>query len=292
MCHGAGSRYVFDEGARLGAGKQGVVYAGALAGAPSEGVAVKVCPARTAAVLPPPHVHIVPVLACGVDEGEAHVVMPRALGPLSHAVGAAVARGGVGGAEHLLVVRVAFAALVSAVNHCHAHGIVHGDISHHNALLSAAGVVWLSDFGMARRAPVGVLEKRHPRFHGGDAPEARRGGLLDPHATEVYMCGAALLRLLSPSDAHPSRKPARVCHADDGTRTLVLPADRLQHAPAGAVELLRGMLAHAPEHRWRLQDILSHEYVAGAPDRLPVALVVAAAAVGAHSSSGGGPVGG
>ncbi len=138
---------------------------------------------------------------------------------------------------------------------------------------------------------MGVLEKRHPRFHGGDAPEARRGGLLDPHATEVYMCGAALLRLLSPADAHPSRKPARVCHADDGTRTLVLPADRLQHAPAGAVELLRGMLAHAPEHRWRLQDILSHEYVAGAPDRLPVALVVAAAAVGRTAAAAADPWG-
>jgi len=94
----------------------------------------------------------------------------------------------------------------SALSYAHARGVVHRDIKPSNLLLDAAGVVWVTDFGLAKTADLGVTQT-------GDilgtirymSPERFRGQC-DARA-DVYALGMTLYELLTlkPAFASPDR---------------------------------------------------------------------------------------
>ena len=91
----------------------------------------------------------------------------------------------------------------SALSYAHARGVVHRDIKPSNLLLDAAGVVWVTDFGLAKTADLGVTQT-------GDilgtirymSPE-RFGGQCDARA-DVYALGMTLYELLTLKPAFAS----------------------------------------------------------------------------------------
>src|SRR5262249_28521265 len=94
--------------------------------------------------------------------------------------------------------------VAAALAYAHARGVVHRDIKPSNLLLDAAGVVWVTDFGLAKTEDEALT-------HTGDivgtlrymAPERLRGEC-DARA-DVYGLGLTLYELLVLRSAFPAR---------------------------------------------------------------------------------------
>jgi len=161
-----------------------------------------------------------------------------------------------------------------ALAHAHQRGIIHRDIKPSNLLVDARGVIWVADFGLARRladpsqTQVDSLLGT-PRYM---SPEQAKTGAIDGRA-DVYSLGATLYELITlrpPFDGQTAaelidqitaREPARPRKFDPRVpldlETILLkalakrPSDRY----AGAAELaddLARFLAHEPVRARRI----------------------------------------
>jgi serine/threonine-protein kinase len=99
--------------------------------------------------------------------------------------------------------------ILAALEHAHAHGIVHLDLKPENVMLTPDGAAKVADFGLARAAAEGG-DSTAPVFGtpGYVAPEALRGGPVDGRA-DLYAVGVIALELLgvSPGGANRPLQP-------------------------------------------------------------------------------------
>ena len=139
--------------------------------------------------------------------------------------------------------------LLDALGSVHAQGICHRDVKPANILLTAAGRVKLTDFGVARLRDLGLTRVSSligtPAFM---APEQFTGGAVDGRA-DLFACGVLLFLLLGGRRPF-SGAPAAVMH-----QILHEEPPLLSHASGGLAgqafdDVARRALAKRPEDRF------------------------------------------
>src|SRR5262249_18730400 len=100
---------------------------------------------------------------------------------------------------HLGVARIGLQA-AAALGYAHARGVVHRDIKPSNLLLDAAGVVWMTDFGLAKTGDAGMTRTGDIVGTIRYMARERFGGQCDVRS-DVYALGLTLYELLA---LHPA----------------------------------------------------------------------------------------
>lgn len=142
------------------------------------------------------HTNIVPIFAVGCENG-AHYYAMQFIEGRDLAELLAAARSGRESIAPESAARWGLQA-AEAVAHAHAHGVIHRDIKPSNLIRDGDGRIWLTDFGLARRADDVALSLTGallgtPRYM---SPEQARASK-DPidHRTDIYSLGATLYEL-------------------------------------------------------------------------------------------------
>ncbi len=271
-----GSRFgLYTIVSEIGRGGMGIVYE-AIHETLRRRVALKVLPlagpqaatrlerflreARTAAGLH--HTNIVPVFDVGQVNGVPYYAMQRIHGRGLDAVPreAASATIPTGQAFYRWVAELGVQA-AEALAHAHQRGVVHRDIKPSNLLLDDEGVVWVTDFGLARS--VGDASLTHtgqllgtPRYM---SPE-QAGAALHPidHRTDLYSLGATLYELLTRRPPVDGSTPQEVLQALL-QREPVAPRRLDRHIPRDLETVVLKAMSRRPEDRYASAQALADD---------------------------------
>src|SRR5262245_18492607 len=142
------------------------------------------------------HTNIVPIFAIGSERGVHYYAMQLIQGRSLADVLAESQRGG----KPLPSADIARWGLqaAEALAHAHRRGVIHRDIKPSNLLLDTEGIVWLTDFGLAKCADEATLTlcgmlMGTPRYMSPEQAESIRRPI--DHRTDVYSLGASLYEL-------------------------------------------------------------------------------------------------
>jgi serine/threonine protein kinase/tetratricopeptide (TPR) repeat protein len=138
------------------------------------------------------------------------------------------------------------------LQHAHEHGIIHGDVKPANLLLSDAGVLKVTDFGLARRVRSAAATSDGESLFGTPgyvSPEVIRGQPPD-HRSDIYSLGATLFHALA------GRAPFVGSTPEDTLRRQTRePAPAIQKfnqaVPAPLSQIIARMLALEPSGRYQ-----------------------------------------
>lgn len=199
--------------------------------------------ARAAAALS--HPNVVAVYDWGEDEDDAYLVMELVDGPSLRDV--LRERGRLDPPEAAAVLAPAARGIAAA----HTRGLVHRDVKPENILVSAEGVVKVTDFGLARAtaattqtfAPGSLVGSPHYL-----APEAVREENLGP-ASDVYSLGIVLYECLV--GAPPFEEGSAYATAMRHTTDTVPPPSTHVEVPTAIDEVIGRATASAPTDRYR-----------------------------------------
>jgi hypothetical protein len=142
------------------------------------------------------HTNIAPLFAVGSEAGVHFFAMQLIAGRSLAAVLEEATRAG--GLPEAKTVAGWGAQAAEALAHAHARGVVHRDVKPSNLLLDAEGIIWLTDFGLARRSDEATLTTAGmllgtPRYMSPEQAAAARTPV--DQRSDVYSLGATLYEL-------------------------------------------------------------------------------------------------
>jgi serine/threonine protein kinase len=167
------------------------------------------------------HTNIVPIHAVGCEQGVHYYAMQFIEG---HSLADVIGARGASKSEdtHLLALRAPseFSEIArwglqaaEALAHAHQRGVIHRDIKPSNLILDPEGTVWLTDFGLAKRADevtltaAGVLMGT-PRYMSPEQAASAKQPI--DHRTDIYSLGATLYELATGKPVFDARTPQGV----------------------------------------------------------------------------------
>jgi serine/threonine protein kinase len=142
--------------------------------------------------------------------------------------------------------------VADALAHAHSQGVLHRDIKPSNLLLDAHGMVWITDFGLAKQEGSDLT-------HSGDvvgtlrylAPERFRG--TSDARTDIYGLGVTLYELLTTRPAFATTDRHHLIH--DIAHLEPLPLRRLEpHVPRDLETIVLKAMAKEPVGRYATAD--------------------------------------
>jgi len=165
--------------------------------------------------------------------------------------------------------RVLFRQICMGLQHLHALGITHLDMSLENVMLDAAGSAKIIDFGMAREVPPAGFfppSTDRPGKLGYMAPEIFSNQAFNPIAADIYCLGVMLFIMLNATPPYTNPHAAldqRFAMIYNGRLLELLQrwnlADRVSRP---AIDLIQRILRPANE-RPSLAQILNHPWLTG-----------------------------
>ena len=205
------------------------------------------------------HTNIVPIFAVGCERGVHYYAMQYIAGRSLADVLAESQRSG----KPLSCEEVAAWGLqaAEALAHAHQRGVIHRDIKPSNLLLDGDGVVWLTDFGLAKRMDEATLTVHGtlmgtPRYM---SPE-QAASLQQPvdRRTDVYSLGATLYELAT---ARPLFSPAepQVVIAQILTEEPARPRQLRAGLPRDLETVILTCLAKEPLKRYQTAQALASD---------------------------------
>jgi serine/threonine protein kinase/WD40 repeat protein len=145
--------------------------------------------------------------------------------------------------------------------YAHARGVIHRDIKPSNLILDEQGVVWITDFGLARRPedvalthPGTVLGT--PRYMSPEQAEAAKRPI--DHRTDVYSLGATLYELLTRRPAFDGNTPLDVV-LQVIERDPVPPRRLDPKVPADLETIVLKAMAKKPQDRYPTAQALADD---------------------------------
>jgi WD40 repeat protein/serine/threonine protein kinase/tetratricopeptide (TPR) repeat protein len=150
--------------------------------------------------------------------------------------------------------------VAAALEYAHKQGILHRDIKPSNLLLDTGGMVWVTDFGLAK------ADDQQNLTHTGDilgtlrymAPEAFEGRT-DPRS-DVYALGLTLYELLALRPAYAESDRHKLIKKVTSEETTRL--DRLNpEIPRDLVTIIHKAVDHDPSHRYQTAGELEADLV-------------------------------
>jgi serine/threonine protein kinase len=191
------------------------------------------------------HPNVVPLYEAGEEDGNVYIVTRWIEGT---ELGTLIQRDGPLPSGQ--AARVA-AQIASALEIAHERGLIHRDVKPSNVILTSEGHVYLTDFGLAKRAEtapgltaadqiLGTVDYVAPEVIEGGEPDAR---------SDIYSLGCLLFEMLSgepPFAEHKGGMAKMWAHVNAPTPSL---RERRPDVPAELEDLVRRAIAKAPEAR-------------------------------------------
>ncbi len=146
-----------------------------------------------------------------------------------------------------------------ALAHAHQRGVIHRDIKPSNLLVDARGMIWVADFGLARRLADPSQTQFDsmlgtPRYM---SPEQAMTGILDGRA-DVYSLGATLYELITLRPPFDGQSAAELIEQIK-TREPARPRKFDPRVPLDLETILLKALAKRPDDRYASADDLAED---------------------------------